>query len=64
MKLMIGLAVAAAMLGAIILQSEPVLGQGQVEVGQVTWNRDLEAAKALATKTGKPLFVQFQEVPG
>ena len=36
----------------------------RVELGKVTWNRDLDKAKALSAKTGKPLFVQFQEVPG
>ena len=35
-----------------------------VELGQVKWNRDLEKAKAASKQTGKPLFVQFQEVPG
>ena len=38
--------------------------QETVELGKVKWNRDLEAAKALSAKTGKPMFVQFQEVPG
>ena len=45
--------------------SNSLLGQtARVEVGLVNWNRDLEAAKTLSAKSGKPLFVQFQEVPG
>ena len=35
-----------------------------VEVGHVTWGRDLDAALAQSGETGKPLFVLFQEVPG
>ena len=35
-----------------------------VELGKVHWIRDLELAQKLATESGKPLFVQFQEVPG
>jgi len=49
---------------ALLLQIGLSYGQTPVEVGQVKWNRDLEAAKATAKQTGKPLFVQFQEVPG
>lgn len=34
------------------------------ELGEVNWNRNLDQAVAISRKTGKPLFVQFQEVPG
>lgn len=34
------------------------------ELGTVTWQRDHEAALALSAKTGKPVFLLFQEVPG
>lgn len=34
------------------------------ELGQVQWLRDLEAGQAEAKKTGKPLLILFQEVPG
>lgn len=60
----IGLLVSAVMLLASIFQSGSLMGQTQVELGQVKWNRDLDAAKKLSLETGKPLFVQFQEVPG
>ena len=35
-----------------------------VELGKVNWNRDFDQAKALSAKSGKPIFIQFQEVPG
>jgi hypothetical protein len=36
----------------------------RIELGTVTWTRDHDAALALSAKTGKPIFVLFQEVPG
>ncbi|MGL4399031.1 MAG: thioredoxin family protein [Luteolibacter sp.] len=35
-----------------------------VEVGTVKWQRDYEAALGSAKKSGKPVFLLFQEVPG
>ncbi|MBL8842121.1 MAG: hypothetical protein JNL90_11415 [Planctomycetes bacterium] len=35
-----------------------------IELGQVDWQRDLDAALAQSKATGKPLAVLFQEVPG
>lgn len=35
-----------------------------IEAGKVTWGRDLDAALVSSAKTGKPLFVLFQEIPG
>ena len=35
-----------------------------VELGKVNWLRDLAAGKAEAEKTGKPILILFQEVPG
>jgi hypothetical protein len=35
-----------------------------VELGAVAWGRDFDAAVREAHKTGKPLLVLFQEVPG
>ena len=34
------------------------------ELGQVKWNRDLDAAKKTSAQTKRPLFLLFQEVPG
>lgn len=34
------------------------------ELGQVHWLRDLDAGQAEAQKTGKPILILFQEVPG
>jgi hypothetical protein len=35
-----------------------------IEVGDVSWGRDLDAALALSRQSGKPVFALFQEVPG
>ena len=35
-----------------------------VELGTVSWQRDHDAALEASVKTGKPVFVLFQEVPG
>ena len=40
------------------------LGQAQVELGQVDWLRDMEAAKERSQQLDKPIFIWFQEVPG
>lgn len=34
------------------------------ELGSVSWYRSLDVAVAVAKADGRPLFVQFQEVPG
>ncbi|HRI61999.1 MAG TPA: thioredoxin family protein, partial [Saprospiraceae bacterium] len=34
------------------------------ELGKVNWLRDLAAGKAEAEKSGKPILILFQEVPG
>jgi len=34
------------------------------ELGDVRWGRDFEAARAEAARTGRPMLVLFQEVPG
>ena len=35
-----------------------------VELGAVKWGRDVELAKKTSARTGKPIMVLFQEVPG
>ena len=35
-----------------------------VELGAVAWERDFESAVAAGKKSGKPIFLLFQEVPG
>ena len=35
-----------------------------IEVGNVKWLRDHDKALNLSKKTGKPVFMLFQEVPG
>jgi hypothetical protein len=34
------------------------------ELGKVNWNRDYQEALILSKKTGKPVFILFQEIPG
>ena len=38
--------------------------QNPVEVGNVNWGRDFDAALKMSAESGKPLLVLFQEVPG
>lgn len=36
----------------------------RVEVGKVKWGRDIDAALKESKKSGRPVLVLFQEVPG
>lgn len=38
--------------------------ESPVELGKINWHRDFEAAAAESRKTGRPLMVLFDEVPG
>ena len=38
--------------------------QNPVEVGDVDWGRDFNASLQKSAKTGKPVLILFQEVPG
>ncbi len=59
------LALAALLLGISQAGCQPQPhSENPVEVGKVTWGRDYEAAIASSKKSGKPLCVLFQEVPG
>lgn len=59
MKLALALVVTvAATLGSCMAQQNPV------EIGKVKWTRDLDGALAKSKKSGKPVFLLFQEVPG
>ena len=35
-----------------------------VEIGEVNWSSDLESAQRKSGKTGRPVFLLFQEIPG
>ena len=56
----------------ILLMAVPVAAQqgtsssatNPKELGKVAWLRDYDQAIAQSKKTGKPLFLFFQEVPG
>ncbi len=39
-------------------------GKNPIEIGSVQWGRDLDTALEKSSKTGKPVLVLFQEVPG
>jgi hypothetical protein len=53
-----------ASLEAEVTPSADSLLQNPEELGAVHWLRDLESGKLAAEKSGKPLLVLFQEVPG
>ncbi|MFT5498758.1 MAG: hypothetical protein ACI9TH_004173 [Kiritimatiellia bacterium] len=55
------------LIAALLLTTSPLLAAEKpapIEVGIVNWQRDLDAAKHDAKKTGKPVLAFFQEVPG
>ncbi len=39
-------------------------GEPTLELGRVTWERNLEAGLASATQADKPVLLLFQEIPG
>ena len=55
-------AIAIAIIGFVIAKEREK--ENRIEVGKVNWGRDLDAALEASAKSGKPLFVLFQEVPG
>ncbi len=52
------------LVGLSLVPPSAMAADPPVELGAVAWGRDLEAAKKVSSKTGKPIFVLFQEVPG
>lgn len=51
------------LLGMLMMVGLP-LGAGPVELGTVEWSRDYDAGLKVVKKSGKPMFLLFQEVPG
>ncbi|MDF1849611.1 MAG: thioredoxin family protein [Verrucomicrobiales bacterium] len=49
---------------AVSLVFSDFIQAADIEVGKVEWGRDLERAYADSEKSGKPVLVLFQEVPG
>lgn len=50
---------------APVAPTQPAPAQGNPEeLGAVHWLRDLETGRQEATRTGKPILILFQEVPG
>lgn len=57
--------IAPALLGLPLALSAAIATQSQpVELGRVTWNRELGSALARAGELGQPVFALFQEIPG
>jgi Thioredoxin-like len=46
------------------LPSQGLIGQNPEELGAVHWLRDLDTGLGEAKKSGKPILILFQEVPG
>ncbi len=67
MKLMrVGMVAVAvlAMAATLSAADKTCDSNGPVELGRVKWLRDFDAAKTAARKTGKPIMILFDEVPG
>ena len=62
-KLMI-LLLAAFLAAGLTAQSRTKVKGQRTELGKVSWYRNYDQALAVAKKTGKPVLVLFQEVPG
>lgn len=58
----IALAAWLAVLGATALAAAQA--KNPIELGRVAWLRNFDAAHAAARKSGKPILLLFQEVPG
>jgi hypothetical protein len=55
------------LVGAFALSVTACAGAGPenpIELGRVTWSRDLGAALRESSASGRPVFLQFQEIPG
>ena len=50
--------------GIPAMTAAPSAPENPEELGKVKWLRDLDAGRAEAEKSGKPLLILFQEVPG
>lgn len=59
MPLILPLTLAATLVGAAPTPVEP-----PVELGDVAWTTDLDAAQEVSGETGRPVFMLFQEIPG
>ncbi len=48
----------------LMLPHGTAANENPIEVGLVSWGRDLNQALKLSGETGRPVFLLFQEVPG
>ena len=60
--LVLGLALAPLLLAGADERTDPA--KTAMELGQVHWYRSLDTAVDLAKDSAKPIYLQFQEVPG
>jgi len=51
-------------LGLVLFSGGCMAESANIEVGDVKWQRDLDAAYDLSKESGKPVLILFQEVPG
>jgi len=49
---------------AIAVLAPSAAAEAPIELGRVTWLRDLPLAQAQSRASGKPIFALFQEIPG
>ena len=65
-QLGIAVSLAMALMTVQFLASRPKSEKPDqpIEMGVVKWNLDFESASSISAKSGKPLFVLFQEIPG
>lgn len=54
------LAIVFLLLNSVIGGDDPV----EIEKGAVVWSTDFESAKQEAVRSGRPVFLLFQEIPG
>ena len=54
----------AAQLDSVVNQLPTIQPATPVELGRINWLRDMNQAVAAAKKTGRPMMVLFDEVPG
>jgi len=60
----LGLALALSTAGLLTGGRNPVPADQPVELGLVSWQRNLDAGLELAASADKPVLLLFQEVPG
>jgi len=55
---------ALAVVGFLVVNGPAAAAKNPIEIGTVEWGRDLDGAIKKSSRSGKPVFAFFQEVPG